>query len=110
MTDYKSMFEQAVRTLAAIDDALDIGDDGCAAPDQTLDAIANLKASSISQEVIDILHAKNEKLASQVSELAVFTSRLSRQLKKAAPDNELHGQVANYLKRTGLVRSPFRKS
>ena len=29
MTDYKSMFEQAVRTLAAIDEALGIGDDGC---------------------------------------------------------------------------------
>ena len=28
MTDYKSMFEQAVRTLAAIDEALGIGDDG----------------------------------------------------------------------------------
>ena len=26
MTDYKSMFEQAVRTLAAIDEALGIGD------------------------------------------------------------------------------------
>ena len=26
MTDYKSMFEQAMRTLAAIDAALDIGD------------------------------------------------------------------------------------
>lgn len=29
MSDYKSMFEQAVRTLAAIDEALGIGDDGC---------------------------------------------------------------------------------
>lgn len=29
MTDYKSMFEQAARTLAAIDEALGIGDDGC---------------------------------------------------------------------------------
>ena len=44
MTDYKSMFEQAVRTLAAIDEALGIGDDGCGDPDQTLTAIAELKA------------------------------------------------------------------
>lgn len=43
MTDYKSMFEQAVRTLAAIDEALGIGDDGCGDPDQTLTAIAELK-------------------------------------------------------------------
>lgn len=44
MTDYKSMFEQAVRTLAAIDEALGIGDDGCGDPDQTLTAIDDLKA------------------------------------------------------------------
>lgn len=43
MTDYKSMFEQAVRTLAAIDEALGIGEDGCGDPDQTLTAIAELK-------------------------------------------------------------------
>ena len=35
MTDYKSMFEQAVRILAAIDEALGIGDDGCGDIDQT---------------------------------------------------------------------------
>lgn len=44
ITDYKSLFEQAVRTLAAIDEALGIGDDGCGDPDQTLHAIAELKA------------------------------------------------------------------
>jgi hypothetical protein len=43
MSDYKSMFEQAIRTLAAIDDALGIGDDGCGDTDQTLTAIADLK-------------------------------------------------------------------
>lgn len=47
MTDYKSMFEQAVRTLAAIDEALGIGDDGCGDPDQTLTAIAELKAAKV---------------------------------------------------------------
>lgn len=41
--DYKSMFEQAVRSLAVIDDALEIGDDGCGDLDQTLTAIAELK-------------------------------------------------------------------
>ena len=47
MTDYKSMFEQAVRTLAAIDEALGIGDDGCGDIDQTLTAIAELKAAKV---------------------------------------------------------------
>lgn len=47
MTDYKSMFEQAERTLAAIDEALGIGDDGCGDPDQTLTAIAELKAAKV---------------------------------------------------------------
>jgi hypothetical protein len=42
----ESMFEQAVRTLAAIDDALGIGDDGCCDPDQTLTAIADLKEAA----------------------------------------------------------------
>ena len=46
MTDYKSMFEQALRTLAAIDDALGIGDDGCGDPEQTLEAISDLKAEA----------------------------------------------------------------
>ncbi len=46
MTDYKSMFEQAVRTLAAIDDALGIGDDGCGDPEQTLAAIDELKTAA----------------------------------------------------------------
>lgn len=46
MTDYKSMFEQAVRTLAAIDDALGIGDDACGDPSITLTAIADLMGTS----------------------------------------------------------------
>jgi hypothetical protein len=46
MDEYKSMFEQAIRTLAAIDEALGIGGDGCSDPDQTLDAIAELKAEA----------------------------------------------------------------
>lgn len=46
MDEYKMMFEQAVRTLAAIDEALGIGDDGCSDPDQTLYAIEELKAAA----------------------------------------------------------------
>ena len=46
MTDYKSLFEQAVRTLAAIDEVLGVGDDGCGDPDQTLTAIEDLKAAA----------------------------------------------------------------
>lgn len=46
MTDYKSMFESAVLTLAAIDDALGIGDDGCGDPEQTLAAIDELKTAA----------------------------------------------------------------
>jgi hypothetical protein len=109
MTDYKSMFEQAVRTLAAIDEALGIGDDGCGDPEQTLDAIACLKASPISEEAMDILRAENEKLKTEVEEFAVLTSILARQLKKAAPDNELPGKCADYLKRKGRQGSPLRE-
>ena len=46
MDNYKSMFEQSVRTLATIDESLGVGDDGCADPEQTLDAIAELKADA----------------------------------------------------------------
>ncbi len=70
MIDYKSMFEQAVRSLAAIDNALEIGNDGCGDLEQTLDAIYNLKASPITGEVIDILRAENQKLKAQAESLA----------------------------------------
>lgn len=62
MTDYKSMFEQAVRTLAAIDEALGIGDDGCGDPEQTLEAIADLKrkvgagGTAVTREMIGAAH------------------------------------------------------
>lgn len=109
MTDYKSMFEQAVRTLAAIDEALGIGDDGCCDPDQTLDAIACLKASPISEEEMDILRAKNDKLQTEVDELAVLVSRLARMLKKVAPNEDLYDKATDYLKRTGRIGSPLRE-
>lgn len=43
---YKGMFEQAIRALAAIDDALGIEADGCNEPERTLEAIAELKAQA----------------------------------------------------------------
>ena len=84
MTDYKSMFEQAVSTLAAIDRALDIGDDGCCDPDQTLDAIYNLKASPISEEAMDILRAENMRLKNQAETLArtVMADQTSHDMRK----------------------------
>ena len=109
MTDYKSMFEQAVRTLAAIDRALDIGEDGCGDPDQTLDAIANLKASPISEEEMDILRAENAKLKTDVDEFAVLVSRLAMKLKKVAPDCDLYDKATDFVKRKGRNRSPLRE-
>lgn len=49
-SDYKGMFEQAVRTLAAIDAALGL-DDGCGSPDETITAINELKAAEQPQGV-----------------------------------------------------------
>ncbi len=46
MINYKDMFEQSVLALAAIDDALGIGDDGCSDTENTLYAIAELKAAA----------------------------------------------------------------
>lgn len=109
MTDYKSMFEQAVRTLAAIDDALGIGGDGCGDPEQTLDAIANLKASPISEEAMDILRAANDKLKAEVEDFAILVSRLALKLKKVAPDCDLYDKATDYLKRKGRAGSPLRK-
>ena len=45
-SDYKSMFHDAIRTLARIDDALGLGDDGIANPDETLTAIEELKQAA----------------------------------------------------------------
>jgi hypothetical protein len=45
MADYKSMFEQAARTLAAIDEALGLPADGCNSTAQTLAKIRNLRAA-----------------------------------------------------------------
>lgn len=92
MTDYKSMFEQAVRTLAAIDEALGIGDDGCGDPDQTLTAIAELKATklgdgktaTVTREMIgaahDVMLAKGDFVLS-----AALLERIYLAMEQAAP-------------------------
>lgn len=91
MTDYKSMFEQAVRTLAAIDEALGIGDDGCSDPDQTLTAIAELKAAKVgagktvvTREMIgaahDIMLARGDFVLS-----AALLERIYLAMERAAP-------------------------
>ena len=90
MTDYKSMFEQAVRTLAAIDEALGIGDDGCGDPDQTLTAIAELKARAgdgsgrVTREMIgaahDVMLAKGDFVLS-----ACLLERIYLAMEQAAP-------------------------
>ena len=84
MTDYKSMFEQAVRTLAAIDEALGIGDDGCGDPEQTLDSIACLKASPISEEAMDILRAENDKLKAEARKVGSGGTAVTRDMITAA--------------------------
>lgn len=94
MTDYKSMFEQAVRTLAAIDDALGIGNDGCGDPEQTLFAIAELKASkvgssdtAVTREMIgaahDVMLAKGDFVLS-----AALLERIYLAMQQAAPPTQ----------------------
>ena len=91
MADYKSMFEQAVRTLAAIDEALGIGDDGCGDPEQTLTAIAELKAAKVgagetvvTREMIgaahDIMLARGDFVLS-----AALLERIYLAMEKASP-------------------------
>jgi hypothetical protein len=53
MTDYyKNMLEDAIRSLVAIDEALGIGDDGCSDTENTLYAIAELKAAAARGEAL----------------------------------------------------------
>lgn len=53
MSDYyKDMLEDAIRSLAAIDEALGIGGDGCSDTEQTLYAIAELKALAARGEAL----------------------------------------------------------
>jgi hypothetical protein len=65
---YKNMFEQSVLALAAIDEALGIGDDGCSDTENTLYAIAELKAAATrewvgltSSEVVDAYCSVSDK-------------------------------------------------
>jgi hypothetical protein len=90
VTDYKSMFEQAVRTLAAIDEALGL-DDGCSDPSETLTAIAELKAgrvaaraATVTREMIgaahDVMLAKGDFVLS-----AALIERIYLAMEQASP-------------------------
>lgn len=57
----------------------------------------------------DQLRAKNDKLQTEVDELAVLVSRLARMLKKVAPNEDLYDKATDYLKRTGRIGSPLRE-
>ena len=61
--DYKEMFEEAVKSLALIDYALGIGDDGCNDLEGTLFRIAELKGE---QEELEVKARRGESLAMAV--------------------------------------------
>lgn len=103
MDDYKIMFEQAVRTLAAIDEALGIGDDGCSDPEQTLYAIADLKASSISEEANDILRAKISDLERKIEFQKKAWTADHEQLMAAESDRDKWKAQAESLARAVLT-------
>jgi hypothetical protein len=88
MSDYKAMFEQAVRALARIDEALGLGDDGCGDLDQTLTAIADLKAratvaTTVTREMVNAGHdvmLKREMVLSHKILTEIYTA-----MSRAAP-------------------------
>jgi len=53
---YKIMLEDAIRSLAAIDEALGIGEDGRSYLEQTLYAIAELKAAAAQGEALALVN------------------------------------------------------
>ncbi len=90
MTDYKSMFEQAVRTLAAIDEALGIGDDGCGDPEQTLFAIAELKSSKVGAVTREMICAAHDVMLAQGDFMlsAALLERIYLAMQQAAPPTQ----------------------
>lgn len=50
-----------------------------------------------------------ESARSATGELAMLTKRLAQALRKAAPDNELPAQALDYMSRTRIDGSPYRK-
>jgi uncharacterized coiled-coil DUF342 family protein len=63
------MFLEAVSTLAAIDRALGLGDDGCADPDETLTAIEELKADrdAVIEQCAQVCDERNKLLTKHVA-------------------------------------------
>ena len=83
-----SMFKQAVRTLAAIDDALGIGDDGCADPDITLSEIENLKAAAKQEQENALLKVEVDHLNKELAEYVEAAKRLSIERAELRRSNE----------------------
>jgi hypothetical protein len=50
-----------------------------------------------------------ESARSVTGELAMLTKRLAQALRKAAPDNKLPAQALDYMSRTRIDGSPYRK-
>lgn len=102
-----SMFKQAVRTLAAIDEALGIGDDGYADPDITLAEIEDLKAAAKRGEALaravmaDSTSADNgAKLEQDNALLKVEIDYLSKEL----------AEYVEAAKRLSIERAELRRS
>ena len=56
-------------------------------------------------EMLDVI----ENTRSAMGDLAMLTKRLAQALRKAAPDNELPAQALDYMRRTRIDGSPYRK-
>lgn len=56
-------------------------------------------------EMLDVI----ENTRGVMGELAMLTKRLAQALRKAAPDNELPAQALDYMSRTRIDGSPYRK-
>lgn len=56
-------------------------------------------------EMLDVI----EDTRSAMGDLAMLTKRLAKALRKAAPDNELTAQALDYMSRTRIDGSPYRK-
>lgn len=56
-------------------------------------------------EMLDVI----ENTRGAMGDLAMLTKRLAQALRKAAPDNELPAQALDYMSRTRIDGSPYRK-
>lgn len=68
MEQYRAMFEQAIESLATIDYALGIGDDGCNDLEGTLHKIAELKGEA-EVRALPVIDSPLQKLGTQLANL-----------------------------------------